>query len=304
MKSFKIKFWGVRGSIPTPGKATFKYGGNTSCVELQCLDGPFIILDAGTGIRELGKFLLDKKNPVNAYIFLTHFHWDHIQGLPFFRPAFDPHNSFTIVGSDDAAIKLDQIISFQMDPTYFPITIEDMQANIQFRSIKEQQFEIDGAQIQTIYLNHPGYALGYRITYNNKSVIYISDNEPFNYPTDNLIYSKKYNSNKIEDIFENLVEDKEKKLIHFCMNADVLIHDSQFFQEEYLEKVAWGHSPFNYTVQLAMKSLAKKLILFHHDPDHDDKTIDHLETLSKQILKNANQSMDCFAAREGMVIYV
>jgi len=303
MKSFKIKFWGVRGSIPTPGASTLHYGGNTSCVELRFADGPLFILDAGTGIRELGNSLLKRNKPVHGYIFISHFHWDHIQGLPFFRPAFDNRNSFLIAGTDDTSIKLADIISFQMDPTYFPITIEDMNADIQFRSIREENFKIDGVQIQTIYLNHPGYALGFRFTYHDKSIVYISDNEPFY--TDNVVSEEKIpkdKSRKLDKIFDSFIEDKDAKLIDFCQGADILIHDTQFFPEEYQERRTWGHSPYNYTVDLAIKSEVAQLILFHHDPDHNDETIDKILLLSQKLLKRSGKSISCQAAREGLEI--
>ncbi len=303
MKSFKIKFWGVRGSIPTPGASTLRYGGNTSCVELQFVNGPLFILDAGTGIRELGNNLLKRDKPVQGYIFISHFHWDHIQGLPFFRPAYDNRNSFLIAGSDDTSINLADIISFQMDPTYFPITIEDMKADVQFRSIREEKFEIDGVEIQTIYLNHPGYALGYRFTYRGRSVVYISDNEPFY--SDNAAGEEEIpevKSNKLDKIFDSFVENKDAKLIDFCRKTDILIHDTQFFPEEYQQRKTWGHSPFNYTVDLAIKSEAGQLCLFHHDPDHDDETIDKILMLSQKLLKKSGKSISCRAAREGLEI--
>lgn len=305
MKSFKIKFWGVRGSIPTPGASTLRYGGNTSCVQLQFADGPLFILDAGTGIRELGNSLLRSDKPVKGYIFISHFHWDHIQGLPFFRPAYNHKNSFLISGSDDTSIKLADIISFQMDPTYFPITIEDMNADIQFRSIREEKFEIEEVEIQTMYLNHPGYALGFRFTYRNHSVVYISDNEPFytqNANNDEKISEQ--NSKKLDKIFDSFIENKDARLIDFCRKADILIHDTQFFPEEYEERRTWGHSPFNYTVDLAIKSEARQLILFHHDPDHDDETVDKILVLSRRLLKESGKSIQCQAAREGLEITI
>jgi phosphoribosyl 1,2-cyclic phosphodiesterase len=304
MKSFRIKFWGVRGSIPTPGSSTLIYGGNTPCVEIKFAEGPLFILDAGTGIRELGKNLVKVKQAVKAYIFISHFHWDHIQGLPFFRPAFNPNNDFTILGSDDAAIKLDQIISFQMDPTYFPITIEDMLANIKFRSIREENLEIEGVDIQTIYLNHPGYALGFRFSFKGKSLIYISDNEPFHYKSQSNEIDGESESDNLEDLFDSFIENKDKNLINFCKNADILIHDTQFFPDEYKEKVTWGHSPFNYTVDLAIKSKVKNLILFHHDPDHDDDNINRIQSLSQELIQKSKQMIVCQAAREGMELIV
>lgn len=303
MKSIKIKFWGVRGSIPTPGPSTLKYGGNTSCIEIDFKDGPKFIMDAGTGIRQLGKHLLNNRDPIHAYIFLSHFHWDHIQGLPFFRPAFILENKFTILGSDDPAIQLDKIISFQMDPTYFPITIDDMRAKIEFRSIKEEKILIENVEVETIYLNHPGYALGFRVTYHDKSLIYISDNEPFQYenkPIQNEIRS--IGKENLAEVFDTFIENKNQKLVNFCQDADVLIHDSQYFVEEYRDKMAWGHSPLNFAVELALISKVKQLILFHHDPDHDDATIDRIERLSRKLLKKQNAGILCSAAREGIII--
>ncbi len=305
MESFRIKFWGVRGSIPTPGPSTLSFGGNTSCVELQFKDGPLFILDAGTGIRELGKHLLTDPRAVDAYIFISHFHWDHIQGLPFFKPAFVPRNRFTILGTDDAAVKLEQIISFQMDPTYFPITIDDMRADIQFQSIKEGNFHLQGVDIQAIYLNHPGYALGFRFTFRHKSLVYISDNEPFTEAEERKNFKSPSLKNRMADeLFDNFVENKDEKLVQFCADADILIHDSQFFPEEYQERKTWGHSPFTYTVGLAVKSRVKRLILYHHDPDHDDKTIQNITRLSKKMLRLAHHRIPCYAAKEGDCIKV
>jgi phosphoribosyl 1,2-cyclic phosphodiesterase len=305
MKSFKIKFWGVRGSIPTPGRSTVHYGGNTSCVEVRFKEGPFFILDAGTGIRELGKFLQQQNEKIRVFIFISHFHWDHIQGLPFFRPAFDAENSITIAGSDDAAAKLAQIISFQMDPTYFPVTIEDMNANISFRSLKEEKFAIEGVEIQTLYLNHPGYALGYRFSYKNHCLVYISDNEPFHQsPDSERSVSTAGEVPAVEQAFDNFYEDKNKKLIEFCRKADVLIHDAQFLPEEYESRKTWGHSPFHYPIDLALQSQVKSLILFHHDPDHGDKAISQMLQQSRKIIRKRRSSLKCEAAREGSVLVV
>ncbi len=305
MKSIKVKFWGVRGSIPTPGPSTLLYGGNTACVSVEFTDGPFFILDAGTGIRELGKSLLKTKRPIHAYIFISHFHWDHIQGLPFFKPAFVPGNKFTIFGTDDTTLDLDQIISFQMNPTYFPVAIQDMRADIRFKSIKEETFFIDDVKVQTQYLNHPGYTLGFRLTYKGKSIVYISDNEPFQFNTDlndqPLVLTE---IDDVETLFNNFKENKDERLINFCKETDLLIHDTQFFPEEYESKVTWGHSPYNYTVQLAIRSKVQRLILFHHDPDHDDHTIDKIQELSRKSLFEAGVHIPCDAAKEGMEIEI
>ncbi|MFZ0390560.1 MAG: MBL fold metallo-hydrolase [Calditrichia bacterium] len=304
MKSFTVEFWGVRGSIPTPGQSTLRYGGNTACVEINFSNGQHFIMDAGTGIRELGKKLLKTGKPVESHIFISHFHWDHIQGLPFFRPAFRAGNKFTILGSDDAQMNLDQLISFQMDPTYFPVAIEDMQANIQFQSIKEGTLQINEVEVDCIYLNHPGYALGFRINYQGHSLVYISDNEPFFYHRPGHIQTRRNNSPNLEELFDNFVENRDEYLIRFCKGSDLLIHDTQFFPDEYHNKVTWGHSPFSYTVDLAIRSQVKQLALFHHDPDHDDEVIDQMEQLSCELIEERGATIQCVAAREGMILEI
>ncbi|RMF62028.1 MAG: MBL fold metallo-hydrolase [Calditrichaeota bacterium] len=298
-----IKFWGVRGSIPTPGPRTLRYGGNTACVEITFPDTPRFIIDAGSGIRELGKELLSIQQPVEAYIFLSHFHWDHIQGLPFFKPAFEPGNKFIIFGCDEPNVPLDQIISIQMNPIYFPVAIEDMRSEIEFRTIAEENFNLNGVNVQTKYLNHPGYTLGFRFQYDHKSIVYLSDNEPF---LQNQIVHRlpKHREESLESRFETFVEDKEKELIEFLANADVLIHDAQYFPDEYKKRIRWGHSPYTYAVDLAVKGKVKELILFHHDPDHDDETVDKIEQLSQERLRQADYPIKCSAAREGMEIEI
>lgn len=300
-RSIKIKFWGVRGSIPSPGPKTIYYGGNTSCVEIQFPGKPKFILDAGSGIRELGKELLQSSNPVKAYIFISHFHWDHIQGLPFFKPAFKPGNHFIIYGCDEPNVNLSEIISMQMNPTYFPLAVEDMRAHVEFRTVQEETFMVEGVEVKTKFLNHPGYALGYRFTLQGKSIVYISDNEPFVHP---LIDdgSDKEQSDSIAARFEKFVEDLSDELVRFVEGANILIHDTQYFPEEYERKRTWGHSPLDYTVDIAIRAKIKKLVLFHHDPDHDDDTIHKMVQQSRDLLKRNNNGIVCEAAREGAII--
>lgn len=301
MAPIKIKFWGVRGSIPTPGPRTTRYGGNTSCVEINFPNNPRFIIDAGSGIRELGKELLKAAEPVTSYIFLSHFHWDHIQGLPFFKPAFKPGNHFIIYGCDEPDVDLTKIISMQMNPIYFPVAVEDMRAKVEFRTAKEGTFQVEGVTIQSQFMNHPGYTLGYRFNYDGKSVIYISDNEPFR----QLIEGKASDEeSSLRDRFENFVDNKEDQLMEFISEADLLIHDTQYFPHEYEERITWGHSPYTYTVDIAVKARVKKLVLFHHDPDHDDETVDKIAELSRERLKSHNYSIPCIPAREGDVIEV
>jgi phosphoribosyl 1,2-cyclic phosphodiesterase len=299
MAAIKIKFWGVRGSIPTPGPRTIRYGGNTSCIEINFPNRPRFILDAGSGIRELGKLLLQSTEPEKSYIFLTHFHWDHIQGLPFFKPAFKPENHFVIYGCDEPDVDLTKIISMQMNPIYFPVAVDDMRAKIEFRTIKEGEFEVEGITVNTQFMNHPGYTLGYRFNFNGKSIIYISDNEPFRKP------DEKSNTNvvaSLQDRFESYYDNKDEQLIEFIAGADILIHDTQYFPDEYQQRITWGHSPYTYTVDIAVEARVKKLILFHHDPDHDDQAVDRMAELSRERLKRYNYEIPCIPAREGDIL--
>ena len=287
-----LKFWGVRGSIPTPGPETIRYGGNTSCSELRH-NGKLFILDAGSGLRVLGNELLKSGIPITASIFISHMHWDHIQGIPFFTPAFIPNNKFTFYGSEPAGKDLFTIIADQMDPTYFPIEMKEMGSTMNFKSLFEGKYEIEGIEVETIYVNHPGNALGYKFHLNNKTLVYISDNEPF---------PKIDENDKSNQIM--LGEDSNQKLINFISNVDVLVHDAQYTQDEYEKKVTWGHSPVEYTVDIAMKAGVKKLILFHHDPLHNDDMIDHMLNLARNHAQNNDSSMEILAASEGLAIEI
>ncbi len=283
-----LKFWGVRGSIPTPGPDTLRYGGNTSCLELR--NGKhFFILDAGSGIRGLGNKLLQVKSSIEAHIFISHTHWDHIQGIPFFTPAFLPGNKFTFYGARDAASDLRNLISGQMDPAYFPIEMEDMSAELEFQPLPEGRFEVDGIRVETIYVNHPGNAMGYKFLLEDTVLVYISDNEPFA-------------AAPPEENDEYIGEDGNEKLIEFIKGADILIHDAQYTPDEYENHITWGHSPYDYTVNLAIQANAKKLILFHHDPLHNDDKIDEILAKARDLAALSSNGLEIAAASEGLAI--
>ncbi|MBN1408127.1 MAG: MBL fold metallo-hydrolase [Calditrichaceae bacterium] len=285
-----LKFWGVRGSIPTPGPETVRYGGNTSCAELRHNDKLFI-LDAGSGLRVLGNDLLKTGSPITAHIFISHMHWDHIQGIPFFTPAFIPNNHFTFYGSEPAGKDLLTVIADQMDPTYFPIEMKDMGSTMEFKPLFEGTYKIDGIKVEALYVNHPGNALGYKFHLNKKTLVYISDNEPFLTADNN------------DDPDQVLLgEDGNQKLINFIHDADVLIHDAQYTQDEYENKITWGHSPVEYTVDIAIKSGVKKLVLFHHDPLHNDDMIDQMLQLARHHVQNNSSLIEIIAASEGLTI--
>jgi len=293
-----LRFWGVRGSIPTPGPSTIRYGGNTSCSELRHEDKLFI-LDAGSGLRLLGNELLKSQAPVKASIFISHMHWDHIQGIPFFTPAFIPNNNFTFYGAEDADKELATIISDQMDPTYFPIELKDMGSKLQFKRLYEGKYQIDGISLETMYVNHPGNSLGYKFQLNGKVLAYIRDNEPFQ--TDHTDNSSTQSSNPDEMM---IGEDGNHKLIQFIQGSDVLVHDAQYTQDEYEQKITWGHSPIDYTVDIAIKAGVNKLVLFHHDPLHNDEQIDTMLESAQNLVGKSGKKIDISAAKEGMTIEI
>jgi phosphoribosyl 1,2-cyclic phosphodiesterase len=297
----RMKFWGTRGSIPTPGKHTVRYGGNTPCIELRLNDDKLIILDAGTGIRNLGDKLMEKGESINAFIFVSHPHWDHIQGFPFFKPAFVSGNYFTIVGGENNKVTLQKMIADQMNSIYFPIQLNELKATLSFRKIVEEEFEVFGAKIQTTYVNHPTFAMGYRITQNGKSIVYISDNEPFD---KRVTHDVKKIDKAIIEKYSRYPTNPNKVIFDFVKNADVLIHDATYTPEEYVDRVGWGHSHYLFTLNVAAEGNVKRLILFHHDPSHNDERVDDILKKCQKEIENRHYNFDCLAASEGLELEV
>ncbi len=288
-----IKFWGVRGSIPTPGPSTSRYGGNTPCLQLFYDDEKFFILDAGSGIRELGQHLMKQGKSVNSHIFISHMHWDHIQGIPFFVPAYIPGNHFVFHGAQEADLSLEDILADQMNPVNFPVQIDEMSSKFDFEPMYEGEYTFDDIKVEAIYLNHPGYALGYKFHVNGKSVVYISDNEP--YAVHPAVPHDTDNPDEI-----TFVEDGNKRLLNFAKDVDIFIHDAQYTPEEYKTKIKWGHSPFDYTVKVALGAKVKTLVMFHHDPLHDDAFVDSMVESAKKISWQEGSNMRILGAQEGM----
>lgn len=216
----RMKFWGVRGSIPTPGKHTVRYGGNTPCAELRLDNDELVILDAGTGIRNLGDNLMNSGESVKASLLITHPHWDHIQGFPFFKPAFISGNELMIVGTDRKDKTLNEIIAEQMNRIYFPVQLQDLKAKIEFVPVKEEQeLQVFDAKVRIMFVNHPGFTVGYRLEYKGKTLVYISDNEPF----DRSVSPSLSNFEAlVKEKFLTAGEDPNERVFEFCRNADVL----------------------------------------------------------------------------------
>lgn len=299
----KLTFWGVRGSIPTPGKHTVRYGGNTPCLELRLDGDKLIIFDAGTGIRSFGDYLINSGESVKAHLFISHPHWDHIQGFPFFKPAFIPGNELTIVGTERSEKSLSEIISEQMNRIYFPVQLHDLKAKIKFVPVLEEgEMNVYDAKVKMIYVNHPGFALGYRVEHKGKSVVYISDNEPFDKGSANSMSNVEP---KVKDKFMNSHGgDPNQRVFDFCRGTDVLIHDTTYTPEEYIDRVGWGHSDYLFSLRLAAEANIRRLYIFHHDQNHSDDKVDDILKKCKKEIRSRGYKFECEAAVENTTILI
>jgi len=306
--SMKIKFWGVRGSIPCPGPKTMKYGGNTACIELRFPEiNRLIIIDAGSGIRELGNFMMAndfKKGPISTDIFLTHTHWDHIMGFPFFTPIYVPGSKIKVYGPVSfEGDTLEKIVGGQLTYRYFPVRQAELAARIEYLDLKEGKFDLgDGITVTTKYLNHPILCLGYRFAYQGKSVCTAYDTEPFHNVFCTDPEDQSYDQGMATE-GEMVAQEQNGSLEHFFSGADLLVHDAQYTQEEYTARfMGWGHSSFEHAITAAKHAGVKALALFHHDPMRTDEQID---ALSKKYCAQAGQgATEIFFAREDTEIEV
>jgi phosphoribosyl 1,2-cyclic phosphodiesterase len=301
----KLKFWGVRGSIPCPGPNTVKYGGNTPCMELRLGEEErrLIILDAGSGIRELGNYIMAHdlpKGPLEIDIFLSHTHWDHIMGFPFFTPSYLPNTKLRIYGPVTfEGNNLDQVMGGQMIYEYFPVRRVELAAAIEYFELKEGRIDLgDGLTVTTKYLNHPLLCLGYRFEYQGKVLCTAFDTEPFR----NLFLSDPEDSNYDEALAQEgqLVADEQNQAVEqFIAGADLLIQDAQYTRQEYEStKLGWGHTSYEYACEAASRAGVKVLVLFHHDPARTDAQLDELAATYCEPGRYGD--MKVFFAREGM----
>lgn len=277
----KVKFWGVHGSVPVPGPSTLKYGGNTSCVELDC-GGEIIILDGGTGLRPLGLDLIERgfcteSGRNKTHIFFSHVHWDHIQGLPFFRPAFVEGFEINLYGALHSDVDIECSLRGQMMAPHFPLRLRDMTATINFTGINSDEvINIGEVSVSNIELNHPNGAFGYKIVSENKSVVYLSDHE----------YS----------------EESNPRLIEFARNANLVVYDAQYTPEEYYSlheqarRKGWGHGTWKNAVEFSREANIEQLVLFHHEGN--DQKVSEIESLAKKEFENT------ISAYEGLEITI
>ena len=279
-----IRFWGTRGSLAVPGPTTLRYGGNTSCVEVRTADGTLIVLDCGTGARELGLHLTQTlKPPLHLHLFIGHTHWDHIQGFPFFVPAFVPGVELNVYAPLGFQQSLEEAMAGQMEYSYFPVKLRDLRSRIHFTELEEGFFRVGDVLVETQYLNHTAPTIAYRITSGRATIAYVTDHEPFWKPEDGVLHHP-----------------GDQRHVAFMKDADLVIHDAQYSEEEYLQRVGWGHSTVEYAVDVAMEAGARRVALFHHDPTHDDAAMEALEARAKARAQAAGSRMEVFAAREGL----
>jgi phosphoribosyl 1,2-cyclic phosphodiesterase len=281
----RVTFWGTRGSVPTPGPSTVRYGGNTSCVQVATTAGTCLILDSGTGIRELGLHLAQQGAPISAHLMLGHTHWDHISGFPFFTPGFQPGNRLAIYGARDPEHSLRDVLAVQMHSTYFPVPLSDLGADITFSELAEDRIRIDDATIRTHFLNHTSPCLGYRIEADGVSVAYVTDHEP--YPA----------AGNGQDLTAD-----DRRLVEFVHGVDLLIQDAQYTAEEYTARRGWGHGSSDYVIDIAVAAGVRRVALFHHEPTHTDADIDRMLHAGRVRAREAGSAVEVFGAIEGGAI--
>ena len=267
--AFKVKFWGVRGTIACPGPKHAIFGGNTSCIEVS-MGGEKVIFDVGTGVRSLGNWML-KKGARQATILMSHTHWDHINGFPFFKPAFDPGCKFTIMAGHLNGRTIQEVFSEQMIAPYFPVPIDIMNADITFQDFRAgDSFDLtDKIHVRTAALNHPGGATAYRLEFDGKSMCYVTDTE-------------------------HVPGKPDQNVLDLIEGADLVIYDCSYEDSEFAEKVSWGHSTWQEGIRLCTAANVKRLAIFHHDPDHEDAKMEEIECKAREMWDGA------FVARENV----
>ena len=283
-----VRFWGTRGSIASPGEHTTRYGGNTSCVEVRAPDGTILVLDCGTGARELGLHLMRTlPSPMRLHLLIGHTHWDHIQGFPFFVPAFLPGCELNVYAPLGFQQSLEEAMAGQMEYSYFPVKLRDLRSRIHFTELEEGFFRVGDVLVETQYLNHTAPTIAYRLSTAGATVAYVTDHEPFWQAGDGT-----------------LPHPGDQRHVAFMRDADLVIHDAQYTHEEYVSRIGWGHSTIEYATDVALAAGVRRLALFHHDPGHDDAVMDGLEAATRARVKVYGGGLDVFAAREGLELQV
>jgi phosphoribosyl 1,2-cyclic phosphodiesterase len=268
----RIRFWGTRGSIPTPGQRTVRYGGNTACVEVRDEQGALLILDAGTGLRELG-LSLNGTTPLTLDLLISHLHWDHIQGIPFFRPAYDKKNEMRIRGPHQNDRHLKDLLGLGMDDPFFPVDLDALPAQMSIEEIAEgEEHRLSGFRVRAVPVFHPAPALAYRVEADGRSLVYATDTE---------------------DPFSG----HENPVIGLAQGADCLIHDAQYLDADY--KKGWGHSTVQTAIDVALRAGVGRLVLYHHDPDRSDDALDKIGAEAQRLARESGD-LEVLVSYEGM----
>lgn len=290
----RLKFWGTRGSISVPGPGTLRYGGNTTCVEMRA-DGEIIVLDAGSGIRPLG-VALEKEfqsQPIKLSLLITHAHWDHIQGLPFFAPVYEKKNEICVRGYDGVDTSFSEIMAEPMKAPFFPIAMRELSARIDITKLTEMEFSFGKVQVRAKFVNHPGVCAGYRLFTSAGSIAFLPDHEPYRF-----LHSARANHMSPEQAKRRATRERIS-LVQFLHGSDILILDAQYTDAEYESHIGWGHGSVSSAVSLALDAEVRRLLLFHHDPSHDDTRIDAMVDDARRLIRNSGKELEVDGAREG-----
>ncbi|MBI5242095.1 MAG: MBL fold metallo-hydrolase [Elusimicrobia bacterium] len=275
-----IKFWGARGSIPVSGREYLRYGGDTTCVELRAAGGEVVIIDAGSGIRRLGKRLM-KEGRQSFILLFTHSHWDHVMGFPFFLPIYFKGTRLRMMGCPFAQKAVKDVIARTMQPPVFPVKFDDIGAKFAYSEICAEPFRIGGMRVEPVLLSHPNRGLGYRFIERGKSFVFLTDNELGLVHPGGLAL---------------------KDYVEFCRGADLLVHDCEYLDSEYPKRRAWGHSTLSQALRLALASSVRRLGLFHHNQERTDAQIDAMVRECRARIRRERSRLKCFAVSEGLTI--
>lgn len=286
----RVRFWGTRGSIPSCSRQTLRYGGNTTCTELWTAAGTLLILDCGSGARELGQHLMAEQSIApSGTILLSHLHWDHIHGMPFFAPLYNLGSEWDVYGPRPGDLSLREALTVQMSPPFFPLHLDSLPARIRFHDLGEGSFQLGDACVKTQYLNHPGPTLGYRIEADGVVVVYVCDHEPHGF-SDSFLHHE----------FDSV----DARHIAFLQGADLVIHDAQYITKEFKSKRGWGHSVGDYVVEVCRRAGVAKVALTHHDPSRSDESIDNYLTRLRHAFRGMSEVPEIIAAAEGQQLEV
>lgn len=290
-----VRFWGTRGSIPTPGHGTRVYGGNTSCVELRFGD-VLVICDGGTGLRELGLDLLDRvgDQALEAHLFFSHTHWDHIQGFPFFGPAYRPSTRLHVWDVEPGDDRVYRLLCGQMRHDYFPVSFADLGAEIESRHFQAHRTSLDGVAVTAHVQEHPGTSFGFAFEHDGKKIVYATDNELDRLLVDGKAALERPDARRL----------CPPAVVDFVSGAELLIADGQYTDDEYVAKRGWGHARASTLVDLALQAGVKQLAIFHHDPAHSDADVDRIVRSCRQRAERLGGELVVFAAREGVELKV